>query len=176
MGQAFAEDRLLFYNEILQRVFNMGYDEGYSILPFPKLSTEQDRYYVPFATQATVACIPKATDDRVLSECMITILSETASDYIMPAYLEAIGNNLGSNYRDNSIEILEKEISPNLMYDLGYMYGRYAGDGSGLITSSVQADSILGNSNYFIYAYAEGRTQAESILAAWSTAYRNYED
>ncbi len=176
VGQAFAEDRLLFYNEILQKVFTMGNDVGYSILPFPKLSTEQDRYYVPFATQATVACIPRATDDRVLSECMITILSETARDYVTPAYLETIGDNLSSNYSDKSMEILEKEIFPNLMYDLGYTYGQYAGDGNGLVTSSIQASSIVGNSNYFIYAYAEGRTQAESKLAEWSTAYRNYED
>lgn len=176
MHNAFNENRLLFYNNILQKVSDIDSDVEYIILPFPKLSTGQDRYYVPFAAQATVACIPKATNDRVLSECMITILSETASDYVMPAYIETIENNLSSKYSDESIEMLEKQIFPNLIYDLGYLFGYYAGDGSGLITSSVQMSAIEGNTNNFIYAYEYGRTQAESKLAEWTLAYEMYED
>ena len=107
---------------------------------------------------------------------MITILSETASDYVMPAYIETIENNLSSKYSDESIEMLEKQIFPNLIYDLGYLFGYYAGDGSGLITSSVQMSAIDGNTNNFIYAYEYGRTQAERKLAEWTLAYEMYED
>lgn len=176
MGQAFSDDRLLFYHEVLQKTFT--FEEGikFGILPFPKLSTDQDRYYVPGAQQATIVCIPSSTDDRVLSECMVEILSKTAGEFIMPAYVETIRESLHPDYADATIEVLEKQLFPNLMFDLGYMYGRYGGDGSGLVTSSIQAASIDGNTNNFQIALNQGRTQAETALADWSMAYNMYQD
>ncbi len=176
MGQAFAEDRLLFYHEVLQKTFNIDKSVNYGILPFPKLNTEQDRYYIPGAQQASIVCIPRATSDRVLSECMVEILAKTAGEYIAPAYLEAIRERLGTDRVDDAMEVIEKQIFPNLMYDIGYNYGRYGGDGSGLITVSVQAAAIEGNINNFTNALDQGRTQAEKMLGDWSYAYNIYED
>lgn len=176
MGQAFGENRLLFYHEVLQKTFNLDESINYGILPFPKLSTDQTRYYVPGAQQATIVCIPRATDDRVLSECMVEILAKTASEYIMPAYTQAIRERLNENYVDDAMEVIEKQIYPNLMFDIGYMYGRFGGDGSGLVTDSIQGEAITGNINNFANAVLQGKTQAEKLLGDWSYAYNVYVD
>ena len=176
ISRAFAEDRLLFYSEVLQKTFSIDISVDYGILPFPKLSTSQDRYYVPSCQQTTIACVPRATNDRELSECMIEILSKTASEYIMPSYYESIRDTLNNSHADDTMQIIIEQISPNLMYDIGYNYGRYGGDGSGLITSSVQYASIEGNVNNFTNALDQGRTQAEKTLGDWSYAYNVYDD
>ena len=176
MGLAFSENRLLFYHEVLQKTFTFGEGIDYGILPFPKLNTEQDRYYVPGAQQATIVCIPRATSSRVLSECMVEILAKSASEYIAPAYSAAIREQLTGNYVDVAMQVIEEQLFPNLMYDIGYNYGRYGGDGSGLITVSVQAAAIDGNINNFTNALDQGRTQAEKLLGDWSYAYNIYMD
>ena len=176
MGLAFAENRLLFYHEVLQKTFNIDMSVNYGILPFPKLSTDQDRYYVPGAQQSTIVCVPRATSDRVLSECMVEILAKTASEYIAPAYAESIRERLSTDRVDDAMKVIEEQVFPNLMYDIGYNYGRYGGDGSGLITVSVQAAAIEGNINNFAIALEQGRTQAETLLGNWSYAYNVYMD
>lgn len=175
LGRAFSENRLLFYHEVLQKVLNFKNDLKVGVLPFPKLTTAQDRYYVPIAGQATVVCIPRATDDRVLSECMVEVLSKTAAQFITPKYLEEIKSHLHKDYVDNSMKVIKEQILPNLMYDLGYMYGRYEGDGEGLVTSAIQSDSITGNVNNFVNALTQGRTKADDMLALWSFAYNMYD-
>ena len=180
MGKAFSEDRLLFYHEVLQKVFDFDDDLKVGILPFPKLSTEQERYYVPPAQQATVVCIPRATDDIVLSECMVEILSKSASEYIKPAYIAELESNI---YVDpeageddyTAMDVILQEVFPNLMFDLGYMYGRYGGDGDGLVTSSIQKGSVEGTTNTFSKVYEPGYNQAKTQLENWTYAYNAYE-
>lgn len=172
---AFESNRVLFYNNIMQKstTFKDGLDFG--ILPFPKLNTEQDRYYAPVSQRSTVLCIPKATDDRALSECMIEILTKSSSEAIMPAYLSTIENKLHNNQKEKTIEIIEKEIFPNLMYDIGYVYGRYAGDGRGVATI-IQSESVSAGFNSYKNAYMYNRVDADYIFYEWSNAYHNYKD
>lgn len=176
MEAAFKDNRLLFYHEVTQKVFSFDNELKIGLLPFPKLTTGQDSYHVPFASQATVICIPRATTDRVLSECMVEILAKTGGEYVMPAYVDTIADSLHADYKEDSLRVLNEEIFPNLMYDIGFMKGRYGGDGAGLITSSVQSESIAGNTNNFSLALSQGRTTAEDTLAYWSQAYNVYED
>jgi hypothetical protein len=107
---------------------------------------------------------------------MVEILAKTASEYIAPAYAQAIRERLSGDQVDVAMEVIEKQVFPNLMYDIGYNYGRYGGDGSGLITASVQAAAIEGNINNFTNALDQGRTQAEKMLGDWSYAYNVYVD
>ena len=160
----------------MQKVFTFGSENEIGVIPFPKLNTDQQRYYVPFTKQATVACIPKATPDRVLSECMLEILSKTASEYIMPAYKQTIKNSLHENQAEGSLKVIEEQVFPNLMYDIGYLYGKNAYDNNGVATGNIQAESVAGNYNNFKMAYMNGLASAETILADWSYAYINYKD
>ena len=121
----------------------------------------QDRYYAPVSQRSTVLCIPKATDDRALSECMIEILTKSSSEAIMPAYLSTIENKLHNNQKEKTIEIIEKEIFPNLMYDIGYVYGRYQGDAKGVATI-IQTESVSAGFNSYKNAYMFNRAEADA--------------
>jgi len=169
---AFKEDRLLFYNEVVQKVFSFDNTIKTGMVPFPKLNEQQETYHVPFASQGVMVCVPKATDDRVLSECMIEILSFTASKYVMPAYVETILSHMHPDYIDKTRTVINEQILPNLMYDVGSMYAQYAGYNVGLITDSVQSATVK-NGN-FTDNLASGSREANPILGNWSMAYNTY--
>lgn len=173
MQAAFTDNRLLFYHEVIQKLDYLSEDPDLKtgLLPFPKLNVDQDRYYSPSASQATLICVPRATDDRDMSEAFIEILSSSASEYIMPAYMNMIKKKLTPAYAEASMRILEEEVFPNMMYDQGYMY-----EYGGLVSASIQMLSIEGGVNNFEAAYGNGAKKAEDILANWSLAYIIYED
>ncbi len=175
MQAAFEDNRLLFYHEVIQKLdyFGKKKDLQVGVLPFPKLNTQQDRYYSPSASQATLICIPRATDDREMSEAFVEILSKSASRYIMPAYYDMIESKLYSKVAEKSMQVIEEQIFPNMMYDQGYMLGY-----GGLVTESIQGASIDGNVNSFETAYGSisGASAAEDIIADWNAAYDSYVD
>ncbi len=179
MQLAFEQGRLLFYHEVLQKAFNFS-DMKFGILPFPKLNDAQERYYVPSASQSTVICIPRATTNKVLSECMVEILCKTAGEYIFPAYVDTLAEKLyvgddgeSENEDEDSpaLKVVKEQVFPNMMYDLGYMYTY-----DGLITGSVQGGSIEGGENKFQIKLDEARLDAEDVLAGWNAAYIDYEE
>lgn len=173
MGVAFQDNRLLFYHEVIQKLDYLSEDPNLRVgmLPFPKLNVEQSRYYVPSASQSTLICVPRATDDRDMSEAFIEILSKSASEYIMPAYVDKIASQIFFDYREDSVDILENYIFANMMYDQGYMYNY-----GGLVSSSIQGASIEGGENKFAEALLNGQEAAKSVISAWNTAYFMYSD
>ena len=169
---AFTDNRLLFYHEVIQKLDYLAEDPDLQagILPFPKLNTDQKRYYSPSASQSTLICVPRATDDRDMSEAFVEILSCTASKHIMPAYMNMIESKLYYDFAEQSIRVLNEQIFPNMMYDQGYMY-----EFGGLATN-IQSGSIEGGVNNFTSAYANGRGSAETKIAEWNLTYYIYED
>jgi hypothetical protein len=173
MQAAFEDNRLLFYHEVIQKLDYLGKkpDLQVGILPFPKLNVQQERYYSPSASQSTLICIPRATDDRDMSEAFVEILSSSASRYVMPAYYDMVESNLYAEFAEQSMRVLKEQIFPNMMYDQGYMF-----EYGGLVTGSIQQSSIEGNVNNFESAYANGYGAAEDKLIEWNTAYGSYSD
>lgn len=167
---AFEDNRLLFYREVIEKLQYLNkpkYD--IAIVPFPKLNEEQDRYYVPSAAQSTVMCVPKVTDNRDMSEAFVEILTKSASEHIFKAYKEDIRSKISANYREQSMKVIEEQIFPNLMYDLGYMEGF-----GGLVSSSIQAASIEGGKNVFSSIYQAAANEATQTLNEWTGAYNSY--
>ena len=173
MQEAFTGNRLLFYHEVIQKLDYLSQDPDLKtgLLPFPKLSVDQDRYYSPSASQSTLICVPRATDDRDMSEAFIEILSKSASEHIIPAYLSTIENQLFFDYREKSMKVLKEEIFPNMMYDQGYMF-----DYGGLVTGSIQGSSVDGGENKFTEMYENGKDAAETKISEWNTFYLIYTD
>jgi len=169
---AFTDNRLLFYHEVIQKLDYLSEDPDLQVglLPFPKLNSDQTRYYVPSASQTTLICVPRATDDRDMSEAFIEILSSSASEHIMPAYMTMIENKLYFDFAEKSMQVLEQEIFSNLMYDQGYMF-----EFGGLATE-IQSSSIEGGVNNFTDAYANGRGAAETKIGDWNLKYAIYMD
>jgi len=170
---AFTEGRLLFYNEVIQKIDyfkNQTEQFKVGILPCPKLSTSQDRYYTPCSYQSAVMCIPKATPDREMSNYFFEILSYTGQTYIMKAFKETMRTNLDPATAATSMEIIENYIFPNLCYDQGYMYGW-----SGLL-SDVQSNSYASGKNNFTQEYNLAAEAALGTVANWNMAWSDYTD
>ena len=169
---AFEDNRLLFYHEVVEKLHYLSNPKyEVAVIPFPKLNEEQDRYYVPSASQSTVMCVPRATDNRDLSEAFVEILTKSASEHIFAAYKQDMKSKISANYREKSMQVIEEQIFPNLMFDLGYMHGF-----SGLVSGSIQGASIEGGKNVFSTIYQSAANEAATTLNEWTGAYNGYVD
>ena len=164
---AFNQGRLMFYNECVYNSIHLTQDFG--VVPFPKLNTDQDRYYAPCNTQqATVMCIPKATSDREMSEFFLEMLTATGTLYTMQAYYATL--ILERNWGEYELEVFVDYILPSISYDHGSTYGWTS------ILPDVRANSYAGNVNNFDAAYGAQEANALATLQKWNDAWTNYSD
>ncbi len=170
---AFFDSRLLFFNEVIQKTdhIKLQTDEfKVGVLPTPKLTDTQEKYYTPCSYQSVIMCIPKTTTDRDFSEYFFEILSYTGQKYIMKAYLTNLRTKLNPETITDSMDIIQNYIFANLCYDQGYMYGW---DG---LLSSVQVDSYKDGVNKFTEVYNSAMDDKSPIVASWNLAWLNYVD
>ena len=166
---AFAEGRVLFYEEVVHQTQNFdstSFEIG--ILPFPKLNSEQENYCTTLApTQATVICIPKATQDREMSEAFVEILSQTGQEYIIPEFQ----NTYFASISDDGIEAYKNHIKPNMVYDAGIM--------------NSWESTVYGSLKYYCYNEGQNRFDelyetpeylgnANTIIESWNANWKAY--
>ena len=189
MQEAFGQDRLLFYNEVVQKFDYFNEEETpnlkLGVLPMPKLNEEQETYYTQGSYQACLACIPKTSPSKKESTYLLDILSWTGQEYVMGYTIEEnddgeevkVFNGKGyygylservSDYREegDSMDILINDITDNLIYDVGYVDGW-----SGLLTS-VQNDAYSSGENKFQYAYMVAYETANQTVAKWNKNWK----
>ena len=172
---AFVQNRLLFLNQALQTIDHfrgsVSEDFQFGLLPFPKLDAASE-YHTPSSYQAVVMCIPKsaywADGGKAMAEYFIDVLSWTGQEYMMEAFLSTITMSLTD---DESIEMLEDYIFPNMMYDQGYMYGW-----NGLLTDNVQIESYKSGTNKFAENFARESIMAQSTINEWNNAWAGYDE
>ena len=170
---AFEDGRLLFYDEVVQKTsyFNdQTEDFKTGVLPTPKLTEDQYRYYTPCSYQSVVMCVPKSTTDREMSDYFFEILSYTGQKYLMKAYYENLKATLDPETADESMQILVNYIFDGLCYDQGYMYGW-----NGLL-NDVQANSYANNKNNFRQEYQAAIEDASATVDNWNLAWMDYTD
>ena len=173
MEAAFKDNRILFYNEVVQKFDQFGQQsENFKVgvLPCPKLDGEQETYYTPCSYQSTLICIPKTTDDREMSEYFFDVLSWTGQEYIMKAYKEDLKSKMDPATANESMDILETYVFPNLCYDVGYMHSW-----DGLMTTSVQGEVHKEGQN-FTTLFDSAKGEAGLTVANWNTAWEDYEE
>jgi len=173
MGKAFEGGRLLFYNEVVQKLDTFGgftSDFKPAILPMPKLDTDQAMYYTPTSYQAVVMCIPKATDDSEMSEYFFEVLSYTGQEYIMRAYNQTLLSKLYYGNAYESKEMLEEYIFPGVIYDVGYM------DGWNGLLNNVQGNSYYSGKNNFLVEYEMNEEDALKEVSRWNSNWELYTD
>lgn len=189
MQQAFGEDRLLFYNEVVQKFDYFNEEETpnlkLGVLPMPKLNEEQESYYTQGSYQACLACVPKTSPSKKESTYLLDILSWTGQEYVMGYTVELNDdgeeykkfNGKGyygylservSDYRDegDSMDILINDIMDNLIYDVGYM------DNWNGLLNSVQNDSYSSGENKFQSAYEAAYDTANQTVAKWNKNWK----
>jgi hypothetical protein len=173
MGVAFAEGRLLFYNDVFQSAQNFSsitFEMG--ILPFPKLNDEQENYCAPVLAQhqTTVICIPKATQDRAMSEYFIDVLSWTGRDYIIPNFQKTIESKLSSDYEED-MRIYEEHIKANMTYDVGALT-----NGHNQLLGGVRSGSYAENKDNFSKLFGENSGTAATTVETWNMNWGAYSD
>ncbi|MBQ4108444.1 MAG: InlB B-repeat-containing protein [Clostridia bacterium] len=185
MFTSFTGGRLLFYDEVVEKIFEFPEQSEtfkVGILPKPMLNEDQGQYYTPFAAQATVMCIPKATLDREMSEYFFDVLSWTGQEHVMNAFYEEIKSRLyddGESSREDSYEMLTDYALSGIIYDLGYIATGYGGR----FMTHVQSETIsqaTASSSPFMTLYSEAYNDANKILnnseTGWNTKAKNYKE
>lgn len=173
MGTAFAEGRLLFYQDVFQSAQNFSsitFEMG--VLPFPKLNDEQENYCAPITAQhqTTVICIPKATQDRAMSEYFIDVLSWTGRDYVIPNFQKTIEDKLSSDYEED-MRIYEEHIKANMVYDVGALT-----NGHNALLGEVRGGSHAENKDNFNKLFGEASGTAATTIETWNMAWAAYAD
>ena len=121
---AFGNKRSLFCGSAfsaLKKLRAYDVDSIYGIVPLPKATVEQEKYYTPASTgMAYGICIPVNVPDAEFSAYMIEVLACGGKNYITPAYYEVALKSRAAK-DDDSEEMLDL-IFDNVVYDLGVMY------------------------------------------------------
>ncbi len=164
-SRLFKEGYVLFCTEVVQYSSIVSKSGNVGVLPFPMLNEEQGGYCVPVDGSVHVlACIPKNTQDRAMSEYFLDVLSWTGKEYTVKAYLDTKSEYVS----DEDMEMLTDYIFPNLTYDVGEAVGWDS------LMGGVLSDSYKGNVNNFDNAYAELEPEALETIAKWNTAWGAY--
>ena len=167
--QALKDDRLLFYNEVIQHIAHVAHFGNIGIVPFPMLNEEQGRYYAPCAgQQPTLMCVPRTTSDRNMSDYFVDVLAWTGRDYVMDAYYENMADQVDSAVE---MEMIKEYIMPNVSYDAGAATPDW-----GSLMGSVLSASYNGNVNNFAQAYANAEAGALKKIQSWNDAWGAYEE
>jgi len=93
----------------------------YGILPLPKLTESQDRYYTPFGGwDAAFVCVPTFTANDERTSAIMEYLAFTSRKIVTPAYYER--TLTGRYVRDtDSYDMITIEME-NRGFDIGYIY------------------------------------------------------
>ncbi|MBO5374395.1 MAG: hypothetical protein J6A54_02975 [Clostridia bacterium] len=175
MHDAFAEGRLLFFNDVTQKIQEIcaSYELEFAlgVAPFPKLNAEQEDYIVPVnKEQITVICIPKVTQDRQMSEYFLDVLSWTGKDYTVKAYYDIIEGSLDPETSADDMAIIEEHVFGNIAYDIGEITC-----GSGTSLAGHIKDATLGDSNFTTLIQEEGALLIDTVQG-WNSSWGAYTD
>ncbi|MBQ7907479.1 MAG: hypothetical protein IJ309_05835 [Clostridia bacterium] len=181
MQKAFGENRLLFYNEVVQKFDYFGEDNDNNIkagaLPMPKLNADQETYYTPTTYQAVLMCVPTTTPSKNMSTYFLDVLSWTGQEYVMGYTVNEDGEKVlnGEGYYQNistkvvdykkagdTMDMVMNYILANICYDVGYMHSW-----NGLLTN-VQHASYSTENNTFQHDFETYRDAAIDTLKTWN--------
>ncbi len=148
----FIEDRALFFLTRLSVLSNYRDKEtDYGILPFPKYSADQDRYYTtPSPYHMNFVCVPSVCEDPDMSAAVLEALGYYGRETVTPAYYEA--TLTGQYFRDEESEKMLSLLAESRCYDIGFY---------------VQPDNI---NKELIYLFRPGNYTFASTFASHYTA------
>ncbi len=89
MAEIFNYGNMLFMQQILSQAEALRQmEEDFGILPMPKMSEDQDRYYAVALENLTVLGIPASAKDEELSGKVLESLAIIGHEEVIPAYFE----------------------------------------------------------------------------------------
>ena len=117
----FTEDRAMFFQGPLRyaELFRDNTSD-FGIVPFPKHSAEQDRYYTTVVDDLSVFCIPTNAPDMDFCGVMLDALCRESSELVIPQYYEK-ALKVKYSRDDDSVEMLNL-IRDSIWFDFGFVY------------------------------------------------------
>lgn len=148
----FIENRALFFLTRLSVLSNYrDMETDYGILPFPKYSVDQDRYYTTVSPyHMNFVCVPSVCEDPYMSAVVLEALGYYGQETVTPAYYEA--TLTGQYFRDEDSEKMLTLLADSRCYDIGFY---------------VQPDNI---NKELIYLFRPGSYTFASTFASHYTA------
>ena len=160
MHDAFMEGRLLFFNDVTQKITELSFDFAMGIAPFPKLNDEQEDYIVPIVNEQV----------RQMSEYFLDVLSWTGKEYTVSAYYDIIKATMDVTTQKQDMEIANDYVFNKIGYDIGAVTC-----GSGTSLCGDIKSRLLGDSNFATIMQEEAAMLIETV-AGWNNAWAAYED
>ena len=121
---AFGNKRCLFFGtafSALKKLRAYDVDSIYGIVPLPKASVEQDKYYTHAGVNGAYGiCIPVNVPNPEFSAYMIELVACGGKNFLTPAYYEVALKSRAAK-DDDSAAMLDI-IFGNVVYDLGILY------------------------------------------------------
>lgn len=151
----FSDNRAMFFMTLIKEL-NMIRDmeTDYGILPYPKYTEDQDRYYNSVSPwHMTFACVPFVTGDIEKTGIILRELAYYAREYITPAYNESVLT--GRYIRDDESSVSLEIMSSTRIYDLGFFLR------PGKLPEQI------------INSFRNGMTSYASLIASYKTAALN---
>jgi hypothetical protein len=119
-AKMWEEDRALFRNFLLANVHDFRDTESdYGILPFPKLSEDQDTYYSTLAPyNGQFICVPSVQGDMTRLGAVTEALAYHGQKIVRPAYYEK--TLYGTVIRDEESREMLEIMFGSFIYDFGW--------------------------------------------------------
>lgn len=120
--KAVAEDRALFRSMAIVDMNDLAnYDVNYGILPTPKMTEDQDKYYSFVSTlYASCLAIPSQLEERERSAVVIEAMNAASGEYVKNKYYDVLLKS--RRVVDNESSEMLDIIFNNRVYDLGVIY------------------------------------------------------
>ena len=164
VGEMWEEGRALFRNCLINTVHSMRMMEAdFGILPYPKLTEDQSRYYSTLAPyNGQFICIPAIQDDIERVGIITESLAYYGKEIVRPAFYNK--TLYGQNFRDDESGEMLDVILGSYIFDFGWYY-QIGGYNERLM------DLVRGYSREFSSMYAAGETLAKNKLTDINESY-----
>ena len=164
IGQLWEEGRALFRNCLIKTVHSIRLAEvDFGILPYPKLTEDQDRYYSTMGSyHGQFVCVPLYQDDIERVGIIAESLAYYGQQLVRPAYYDK--TLYGQTFRDDESKDMLDVILSSYIYDFGWYYqiGEY---------NENLMDLIRAYSTDFASMYASNEVAAKTKLTTINDAY-----
>ena len=169
VGEMWEQGRALFRNCLINTVHSMRLMEAdFGILPYPKLTEDQERYYSTLAPyNGQFICVPLVLEDEERTGIITESLAYYGSTIVRPAFYDK--TLYGQNFRDEQSGEMLDVILSSYIYDFGWYY-QIGGYNERLM------DLVRAYSSEFASMFAAGEVQANTKLSTINDSYKSVVD
>ncbi len=171
--EAVASKRVLFRAMALIDILDLGeYECSFGILPVPKLSAEQERYYSRVSTiYASCVAIPSNVKDQEMSAIILDAMMQASTDTVKNAYFQVIMKE--RKIQDEDSEEMLDIIFDSRVYDLAsvYNWGGSSESDSASISGFMNVIAFSGT-NTFVSTWQTIESKVQSAMDDTLAAYQ----